>query len=94
MPNEAPVSPTFTRPYITTIFDRIGTCALCGADLLYVASSVSKNPDGPADFQETLATVYEYNRRIGHVLPKPRFHADDTVAIQTMAKRYFHSKSL
>mgnify|MGYP001617846509 CR=1 FL=1 len=80
----------YDRPYSTTTFDRIGVCDICGVPLLYVAASYMQNPDGPTDLHLALSTIYEFNRRDNHVLPKPEHYANDTVRIQAIAQRYFH----
>lgn len=83
----------YDRPYSTTTFDNIGVCDICGVPLLYIAASYMQNPDGPADLNFALSSIYEFNRREYHVLPKPDRHAHDTVRIQAVAKRYFHGES-
>lgn len=88
MPEAAP----YTHPYSETTFDRLGPCAICQAELLYIAASVTHNPDGTANLHDVLSSSYEYNRRGYHVLPKPALRSDDRVAIQAMAKHYFHQK--
>lgn len=85
-----PETEPYTRPYSTTTFDRLGHCAVCQAELLYIADSVTHNHEGPANLHDVVSSVYEYNRRGYHVLPKPSLRSDNPVVIQAIAKRYFH----
>lgn len=80
----------YTRPYSATTFDRIGTCDICQAPLMYVATSTMHNPDRPGDINAGLDAAYVQNSRGNHVLPKPERYADDLVRIQACAKLFFH----
>ena len=81
---------TFDLPYSATTFDSVGTCDICQAQLVYVATSTKHNPDAPGDINSTLGHVYDWNSRGYHVLPRPDRFADDQIRIQAFAKLFFH----
>ena len=86
------MSEPYLRPYSSTTFDRIGTCDICQAPLLYIETNLKHNPESLGDMHTAIDAAYAWNRRGNHVLPKPERYADDPVRMQAVAKLFFHKE--